>query len=238
MNVTQKSVTDKPNSGGKASRMGERGDPRLVIDDITLVRGDRALQRGLSHQMSAGEITLLTGPNGCGKSSLLRAIAGRLDIFSGSITCHQPLCYVGHADGLSPVLAGRGDLADWAVINGYDASPAAIDAALTQFDAASYADLPAAMLSRGQRRRLALCRLLLGPSDALWLLDEPNIGLDSAAIRALDDAITAHLLAGGMVLAATHLPLGPTSDKNGSNKKGKHAQFTASTLALTDMAGQ
>lgn len=187
----------------------------MRLDHVSLIRGERMLQTGITHQMNAGAITLLTGPNGCGKSSLLRAIAGRLPLFDGSIHCAVPKIYVGHADGLSPVLDGRRNLMDWAAIHNVAHSHnmtqrlARIEAALAQFDASDFATMPIAMLSRGQRRRLALCRLLLGPADALWLLDEPNVGLDSAAIERLDEAITMHLAKGGMVMAATHLPLGP-----------------------------
>jgi len=182
----------------------------LRVDGVALVRGGRLVQAGLSHVMTAGEVTPLRGPNGSGKSTLLRAIAGRLPAADGTIECDVPILYIGHADGLSPALSGRQNLADWAVLNGLVGDDAAINAALDNMQARAFADLPVRHLSHGQRRRVALARLTLGPTSALWLLDEPNSGLDAASSIALDDLISGHLEGGGMVLAATHLPLGIT----------------------------
>ena len=167
----------------------------------------RVIQPSLTHRMAAGEITLVTGPNGSGKSTLLRAVAGRLRPLAGSIACSAPMLYVGHADGLAPALSGRRNLADWAGLNGIAATPDRIDAALSRLAANAFSDLPVRLLSRGQRRRLALARLALSPAGALWLLDEPTAGLDAASRRAVDALITEHLAADGMVMAATHDPL-------------------------------
>lgn len=216
---TSLTASARPSSDPSAGTEDRHHAPGLRINDVTLIRGERILQRGITHQLQGGGLTLLTGPNGCGKSSLLRAIAGRLPLFSGSIECAAPKIYIGHADGLSPVLDGRRNLMDWAAVNQVPHDKARIEAVLTQFDASHFASMPLATLSRGQRRRLALCRLLLGPADALWLLDEPNVGLDSAAIERLDNAIIAHMAGGGMVMAATHLPLGPQHD--GTTTGGK-----------------
>ena len=182
----------------------------LRLDGVVLARGMRVLQRGLSHSMSAGQITRLRGPNGSGKSTLLRVIAGRLRPAAGAIICQAPRLYIGHADALASARSGRDNLSDWARLNGFDATPDHIAASLQMMSAAGFADIPARQLSRGQRRRLALARLLLGPPDALWLLDEPNAGLDGPASVRLDDLISRHLDGGGMVIAATHLPLAPT----------------------------
>ena len=181
----------------------------LQLDGVVLARGMRVLQRGLSHSMSAGQITRLRGPNGSGKSTLLRVIAGRLRPAAGAIICQAPRLYIGHADALASARSGRDNLSDWARLNGFDATPDHIAASLQMMSAAGFADIPARQLSRGQRRRLALARLLLGPPDALWLLDEPNAGLDGPASVRLDDLISRHLDGGGMVIAATHLPLAP-----------------------------
>ena len=159
----------------------------------------------LSHQQVAGDICCLTGPNGAGKSTLLRTIAGRLPATGGDINCAVPIIYVGHNDGLSGSISGRQNLAGWAKINGISATGTAIDTALSSFDTNRFADLPVRVLSRGQRRRLALARLALAPADTLWLLDEPNAGLDQASSRILDEIVQKHATAGGMVLAATHL---------------------------------
>ena len=159
----------------------------------------------LSHQQNAGDICCLTGPNGAGKSTLLRTIAGRLPAAGGDISCAVPIIYVGHTDGLSGAISGRENLAGWAKINGFSTTETAIDTALSSFATNRFADLPVRVLSRGQRRRLALARLALAPADSLWLLDEPNAGLDQASSRILDDIVQKHAAAGGMVLAATHL---------------------------------
>lgn len=173
------------------------------------MRGGRLIQTGISHRLPTGHITLVTGPNGCGKSSLIRAIAGRLPLFNGRIQCDLPIIYIGHADGLSPSLNARGNLANWAALYGYAYDPDAITAALAALDATGFADVPIGHLSRGQRRRISLARLALASASTLWLLDEPNVGLDSASVALLDAMIDAHLGGGGMVFAASHLPLGP-----------------------------
>ena len=182
----------------------------LRLADVVLLRGGRLLQPELSLSMGAGEVVLLRGPNGSGKSTLLRTIAGRLPTTAGSITCDVPILYIGHADGLSPALTGRHNLGDWARLNGLANDDDAIDAALDRMQARAFGDLPVRHLSHGQRRRVALARLTLGQAHAMWLLDEPNAGLDAASSIALDDLISGHLQGGGMVLAATHLPLGVT----------------------------
>ena len=182
--------------------------PGLVLDGVVLARGMRVIQPALNHVLAPGAMTLLTGPNGSGKSTLLRAIAGRLRPMGGTISCAVPIVYIGHADGLAVSLSGRRNLGDWAGLNGLGATTDAINGALETLAAGPFADLPVRMLSRGQRRRLALARLALSPPRALWLLDEPAAGLDRDAQAALDRMITAHLDDGGMVMAATHAPLG------------------------------
>ena len=201
-----------PKSSPDSSEANSRANPPLGLrlDGVVLARGMRVLQRGLSHSMSAGQITRLRGPNGSGKSTLLRVIAGRLRPAAGAIICQAPRLFIGHADALASARSGRDNLSDWARLNGFDATPDHIAASLQMMSAAGFADIPARQLSRGQRRRLALARLLLGPPDALWLLDEPNAGLDGPASVRLDDLISRHLDGGGMVIAATHLPLAPT----------------------------
>ena len=153
----------------------------LQLDGVVLARGMRVLQRGLSHSMSAGQITRLRGPNGSGKSTLLRVIAGRLRPAAGAILCQAPRLFIGHADALASARSGRDNLSDWARLNGFGATADHISASLEMMSATGFADIPARQLSRGQRRRLALARLLLGPPNALWLLDEPSAGLDSSA---------------------------------------------------------
>ena len=179
-------------------------DNYLHIKQLSVLRGMVLVIRSLSHQ-SAGDICCLTGPNGAGKSTLLRTIAGRLPAAGGDISCAVPIIYVGHTDGLSGAISGRENLAGWAKINRFPATETAIDTALSSFATTRFANLPVRVLSRGQRRRLALARLALAPANSLWLLDEPNAGLDQASSRILDDIVQKHATAGGMVLAATHL---------------------------------
>lgn len=180
-------------------------DNYLRINQLSVLRGMVLVISNLSHQQVAGDICCLTGPNGAGKSTLLRTIAGRLPATDGYINCAVPIIYVGHTDGLSGAISGRENLAGWAKINGILATETAIDSALSSFVTNRFANLPVRVLSRGQRRRLALARLALAPADTLWLLDEPNAGLDQASSRILDEIVQKHATAGGMVLAATHL---------------------------------
>ena len=180
-------------------------DNCLQINQLSVLRGMVLVIRNLSHRQSAGDICCLTGPNGAGKSTLLRTIAGRLPAAGGDISCAVPIIYVGHTDGLSGSISGRENLAGWAKINGFSATENTIDTALSSFATNRFADLPVRVLSRGQRRRLALTRLALAPASSLWLLDEPNAGLDQASSSILDEIVQKHASTGGMALAATHL---------------------------------
>ncbi len=179
----------------------------LQIDELTVLRGPRLVINRLSHQQKQGDLCILSGANGSGKSTLLRSIAGRLPTESGQITCHLPRIYIGHADGLAVALTGRKNLQNWAAVNEIPLAGADIEQAIAGFDATGFADMPVEFLSRGQRRRLALARLLLAPTPSIWLLDEPNTGLDEDSHIRLGTIITAHLRAGGAVLAATHIEI-------------------------------
>ncbi len=181
--------------------------PGLEIDALTVLRGQRLVIDQLTHRQNRGELCILTGANGAGKSTLLRSIAERLPAQSGHIKCHLPRVYIGHADGLAGAISGRRNLQSWAAINDITVTGADIEHALAGFDAARFADMPVQLLSRGQRRRLALARLLLNSAPSLWLLDEPNTGLDQDSQIRLETAISAHLLAGGAVMAATHIEM-------------------------------
>lgn len=211
MSATQPDNANKSPAHNSLVRDAGAPPAGLRVDGVALVRGGRLVQNALSLAMVAGEVTLLRGPNGSGKSTLLRTVAGRLRPLAGSVACDVPMLYVGHADGLAPALSGRRNLGDWAGLNGFAATPERIDAALSRLAAGAFAELPVRLLSRGQRRRLALARLALSPQGALWLLDEPTAGLDDASRQAVDALIAEHLAAGGMVMAATHDPLAPAS---------------------------
>jgi heme exporter protein A len=180
---------------------------RLRAEQVSCLRGERLVLDRVSLTVQAGGALVLTGPNGAGKSTLLRVLAGlaRLDggtiTFDGSADYTGQVAYLGHQDAIKPALTALENLSFAASIGGGDAA-----AALAAAGLGSLARLPARMLSAGQKRRLALARLeLLGAG--LWLLDEPTVGLDTAAVTRFGDTLSAHLLRGGVVVAATHLPL-------------------------------
>jgi len=176
-------------------------------------RGERAVFTDLSFQLAPGGALLLTGPNGAGKSSLLRLLAGLIpaadgrllwngeDALADRVTHARRLRYLGHGDALKPSLTAAENLDFYARLWGGEVAPA-----LTALDLSALADLPARVLSSGQKRRLALARLALAPAS-LWLLDEPTVGLDAASVERLGMLLADHRARGGMVLAATHLPL-------------------------------
>lgn len=190
-----------------------RGWRVLRVEDLACWRGERAVFAGLAFTMEAAEAVTLLGPNGAGKSSLLRVLAGLLPAAEGRILwagedvrrdmpAHAArLRYLGHQDALKPALSVRENLAFHAALAGGD-----VDLALETMALAPLAGLPARVLSAGQRRRLAIARLALAPA-ALWLLDEPTVGLDTASIARFGGLLAGHCGRGGMVLAATHVPL-------------------------------
>jgi len=194
---------------------------RLVGRDLACVRGGREVFTGLSLGVAAGEALAVTGPNGAGKTTLLRLIAGLLEPAAGQIelldgapdtTLAEQAHYLGHRDALKPALSVRENLDFWyAFLGGRDA-PAASTAAtvLSALDAVGLAPLiglPAAYLSAGQRRRLAIARLVAAPRP-IWLLDEPTAALDAASQDRLAALMRSHLAGGGIIVAATHGPLG------------------------------
>lgn len=169
---------------------------------------------GLSFETGAGEALVLTGPNGSGKSSLLRQIAGLLDIAQGTLSLEggdaersiaEQSHYVGHLDALKPSMS-VGDTLRFQV-SYLDGDAGQIDTALDAVALGPLADLPVAYLSAGQKRRLALARLAAVPRP-LWLLDEPSVALDKASVERLRSLMNTHLRGGGIVVAATHLDLG------------------------------
>jgi len=198
---------------------------RLAGANIAIERGGRRLFSGLTFAVEAGEALIVTGPNGAGKSSLLRAIAGHIPLTVGTIeleggdedqTIGQQAHYVGHADAVKGALTAGENLEFWAsMLRGRDEAPAPgrrVDsmpaaAALQQFGMAHAVDFPVNILSAGQRRRVALARLL-GADRPLWLLDEPTSALDAAGQARLAEIMRAHLAGGGLIVAATHAPLG------------------------------
>lgn len=190
---------------------------RLQADNLTIERGTRAVISGLSFTASAGEPLLLMGPNGAGKTTLIRTIAGFIAPSRGTISikgdsgdrdlaehCH----YVGHLTGVKANLTAWQNLAFWAdYLSDKHANAERVDAALSDFGLAALADYPAGLLSAGQKRRLGLARLRVA-SRPIWLLDEPTVSLDAASTELLARLIRQHLAGGGLLIAATHLPLG------------------------------
>lgn len=187
---------------------------RLRADALACVRGGREVFRDLSFDLGSGEMMTLTGPNGSGKSSLLRQIAGLLDLSAGTLSLSgcaddqaiaTQALYAGHLDAVKAPLTVRENLDFWADFYG---SPAAlVESALDGFELGSLATLPADVLSAGQKKRLGLARLLL-TERPLWLLDEPTVSLDKASIGLLGSFMRAHLAKGGLILGATHVDLG------------------------------
>jgi heme exporter protein A len=195
----------------------------LSVAGLACRRGDRLLFEGLGFALAPGQLLLLTGPNGSGKSSLLRLLAGLSAPAAGRILWrgraiaedvpahHQRLRFLTHLDGVKPALTVLENLRFWSALMGAPASRAT--SALAAFDLERIADLPARFLSAGQRRRLALSRLVLMPAT-LWLLDEPSTSLDSEGSERLLAAIAAHRAQGGIAVVATHdrLALQPSEE--------------------------
>ncbi len=173
----------------------------LQAAGLAAFRGEKLVFRDLDFTVPDGGALLLTGPNGSGKSTLLRVLAGLLRPAAGEVRWEGPVTYVGHQDAVKPALTAAENLRFAAAVGGGD-----IASALASVGLDSLADLPARMLSAGQRRRLALARLSLTRA-MLWLLDEPTLGLDSASVERFGGALARHRERGGIVVAATHLPL-------------------------------
>jgi len=185
--------------------------------DLTCIRGERLVFRGLSFAVEAGAVLFLTGSNGSGKSSLLRLMAGLLRPAEGEIAWDgQPVAddrdghcarlrYLGHDDAVKPALTVADDLTFWAGWHGAAGAEAGM-AAARRFALEALWRTPCRFLSSGQRRRLALARLAAAPAP-LWLLDEPAVGLDSQSVAALEGVLADHCADGGRAVVATHQAL-------------------------------
>lgn len=188
---------------------------RLTVENLACVRGARTVVRDVTFSLGAGEGMLLEGPNGAGKTTLLRTLAGFIRPGAGAVRieggddersvgeqCH----YVGHLNGVKAGYTVEENLRFyWSFLEGDDED--AVESAMDIFNLEALRRIPAGFLSAGQKRRLGLARLALAKRP-VWLLDEPSVSLDTASQQILANTVRGHLTQGGVVIAATHTPLG------------------------------
>jgi heme exporter protein A len=190
---------------------------RLIADELGGERGGESVFSGIGFTLGAGEALTVTGPNGAGKSTLLRVVAGFLPVAHGHVAlegggedyptvasaCH----YLGHSNAMKTPLTVAENLAFWRDFLSGTNRGLSISEALERVGLEGIGHLPFGYLSTGQRRRAAIAKLLV-THRPLWLLDEPTAGLDKASEARFAGLMQAHCAAGGMIVAATHLPLG------------------------------
>jgi heme exporter protein A len=179
----------------------------LTASNLSVFRGERLVLSNISFSLSNGDALLLRGANGAGKSTLLRAIAGLTPMAAGELrwnnepafedfcTHAQRIAWLGHLDAVKPALTAAEHVG----------APA-----LAAVGLSAYAELPARLLSAGQKRRLALARIAASPAP-LWLLDEPTTGLDDASVTQFCALCETHRAKGGLIIASTHTPLSLTN---------------------------
>jgi heme exporter protein A len=187
----------------------------LEVVDLVCVRGERRLFQDLSFTLAAGELLYVHGPNGSGKTTLLRTLCGLALPEAGEIRWrgqsirrlkeeyHREMTYVGHLNGVKDELTAFENLRVVGSLNGVDASEERALHALQRMELSACAELPGKVLSQGQKRRVALARLLLAPR-VLWIMDEPFNALDVKAVGMIQTVLSEHLDNGGMVVLTTH----------------------------------
>ncbi len=191
---------------------------KITATDLACERGGRIVFTKLNFAVESGRFLQLTGPNGAGKSSLLRLIAGlgdpvrghlKLEQGDGDLSLGEQTHYIAHGEASKSALSVAENLVFWRDFLGGGDLANALDAV----NLASLADYPVALLSEGQKRRLALARLALA-TRPIWLLDEPSAGLDEASQKLLVGLMRQHLKTDGIIIAATHVPLGLKPDQS------------------------
>ena len=209
-------------------------DPALQINALSCVRGDRTLFRDLDFHLEAGELLHLKGENGSGKTTLLRALAGLLLPESGDIRWHgenirrlreeytRHLLYLGHLNGIKGDLTAVENLRIAAILDGFRLTESRAWEVLGEIGLRGHEDLPSKHLSQGQKRRVALARLLVNQAS-LWVLDEPFTALDVAAVQLLQDVIRQHIDNGGLVVVTTHQAVAMIGEQTRSITLGSRA---------------
>lgn len=209
-------------------------DPALRIDALSCVRGDRMLFRDLDFDLDAGELLHLKGENGSGKTTLLRALAGLLLPESGEIRWRgadirrlreeysRHLLYLGHLNGIKGDLTAVENLRITAVLDGFRLTESRAWEVLGKIGLRGHEDLPSKHLSQGQKRRVALARLLVNRAS-LWILDEPFTALDVAAVQLLQEVIRRHIDNGGLAVVTTHQAVAMIGEQTRSITLGSRA---------------
>jgi heme exporter protein A len=180
-------------------------DRQLILENIACVRGGRLLFKEINCALDQGDATLIRGPNGAGKSSLLRVIAGLLKPYAGRVAHQGTLALADEAHALDPRLPLDRALGFWAAIDGSESDT--VNEAMGAMRISHLASVPVRMLSTGQKKRATLARVIASRAD-IWLLDEPGNGLDKESLTLLDAAMAIHRVRGGIIMAASHQPLG------------------------------
>jgi heme exporter protein A len=182
----------------------------LNVENLTVARGGRTVLERVSFRVNPGQALVVTGPNGIGKTTLLRTLAGLQPPAYGQITAPTDgIVYAAHADAVKPTLTVQETLAFWAAVFG--GGP--VGPALAAMNLHALSHRPAGSLSAGQKRRLGLARLLV-TARPIWLLDEPTVSLDDASVALFGAMIAAHRARGGLAVIASHQDLGLTQATN------------------------
>ncbi|AHD00639.1 heme ABC exporter ATP-binding protein CcmA [Leisingera methylohalidivorans] len=176
----------------------------LTVTDLSVARGGIPVLESVDFALDSGKALILRGPNGIGKTTLLRTVAGLQPPLKGRVEgAEDQIAYAAHSDGLKPTLTVAENLTFWASVFGRNG----IEQALDGFDLQGLRDRQAGALSAGQKRRLGLSRMLV-TGRPIWIMDEPTVSLDKSSVETFADVVRAHLGQGGSALIATHIDLG------------------------------